>query len=317
MRIRPYEDRDWAGVWETLRPTFRAGDTYAYPADISADDARGVWTAEGNRVFVVEGGATGEIVGTYCLKANHGGPGDHTCNAGYVVAPGWRGRGVASRMCRDSLHRAAEVGYRAMVFNMVAASNVGAVRLWKKHGFTVVGTIPEAFRHPTLGLVDAYVMYQRLPAAGMPAVETSADDVPAAQAFEPFAAPVGDNPAAPAVGKVNLAETFGQFTDRWSPKIVGELNGQHVKIAKFEGEFVWHAHAHQDELFLVVQGHLTIHLRDRVVELDEGEFFIVPRGVEHKPVAREETQVLLLEAVGTLNTGNADSPLRVVDPGRL
>ncbi len=104
--------------------------------------------------------------------------------------------------------------------------------------------------------------------------------------------------------KVNLFEKLEQFTERWSPRVVGELNGQHVKLAKLEGEFVWHHHELEDELFLVLRGHLAIHLRDRVVELDEGEFFIVPRGVEHKPVAAAETHVLLLEPATTLNTGN-------------
>ncbi|HAB12954.1 MAG TPA: mannose-6-phosphate isomerase [Planctomycetaceae bacterium] len=117
--------------------------------------------------------------------------------------------------------------------------------------------------------------------------------------------------------KVNLAEKLQQFTEHWSPRIVGELNGQHVKLAKLEGEFVWHHHEHEDELFLVLDGHLSIHLRDRIVELDEGEFFIVPRGVEHKPVADAESHVLLLEPTSTLNTGNVRNDLTINDPGRL
>ena len=117
--------------------------------------------------------------------------------------------------------------------------------------------------------------------------------------------------------KVNLVEKLQQFTEHWSPRIVGELNGQHVKLAKLEGEFVWHHHEHEDELFLVLDGHLSIHLRDRIVELDEGEFFIVPRGVEHKPVADAESHVLLLEPTSTLNTGNVRNDLTIDDPGRL
>ncbi len=104
--------------------------------------------------------------------------------------------------------------------------------------------------------------------------------------------------------KINLAEKLGLFSERWSPKIVGELNGQHVKLAKLEGEFVWHRHEHEDELFLVLKGSLTIQLRDRKVTLDEGECFIVPKGVDHKPAAREETHVLLFEPASTLNTGS-------------
>jgi len=105
-------------------------------------------------------------------------------------------------------------------------------------------------------------------------------------------------------GKVNLREKLALFDEHWSPRIVGELNGQHVKLVKLEGEFVWHHHTNEDELFLVLRGHLAIHLRDRVVELDEGELFIVPRGIEHKPVASGEVHVLLLEPASTLNTGN-------------
>ena len=116
--------------------------------------------------------------------------------------------------------------------------------------------------------------------------------------------------------KVNLSEKFQQFTERWSPRIVGELNGQHVKIAKFEGEFVWHHHDQEDEFFLVLRGRLFIHLRDQTIELDEGEFFIVPRGVEHKPVAASETHVLLLEPSSTLNTGNLRNDLTVDEPER-
>lgn len=104
--------------------------------------------------------------------------------------------------------------------------------------------------------------------------------------------------------KVNIREKLAAITEQWSPKIVGELNGQHVKLAKIQGEFVWHHHDAEDELFLVVKGSLDMHLEDRVVTIHEGEFFIVPRGVEHKPVAKEETHILLFEPAGTLNTGN-------------
>ena len=104
--------------------------------------------------------------------------------------------------------------------------------------------------------------------------------------------------------KVNLAEKFSLFVEHWSPHIVGELNGQHVKLAKLLGTFDWHHHKHEDELFLVVKGSLTLRLRDGDVVLNEGEFFIVPRGVEHQPVAEQEAHVLLFEPASTLNTGN-------------
>lgn len=104
--------------------------------------------------------------------------------------------------------------------------------------------------------------------------------------------------------KVSLAEKLAGFTEQWQPRIVGELNGQHVKVVKLQGEFVWHHHDEEDELFLVVKGAMTIQLRDRDIHLGEGEFFIVPRGVEHRPVATDEAHVLLFEPASTLNTGN-------------
>jgi mannose-6-phosphate isomerase-like protein (cupin superfamily) len=106
------------------------------------------------------------------------------------------------------------------------------------------------------------------------------------------------------MNKVNLAQKFGLIKDLWSPKIAGELNEQYVKLAKLKGEFIWHHHAAEDELFMVIRGRLRIEFRDRAVMLEEGEFLIVPAGVEHRPVAEEEVHVLLLEPKSTLNTGN-------------
>ncbi len=105
--------------------------------------------------------------------------------------------------------------------------------------------------------------------------------------------------------KVNLAAKFALFDERWSPKIVGTLDDYEIKLAKLEGEFVWHKHEHDDELFLVVAGRMSIDLRDRTVELEEGEFLVVPRGVEHRPRAERECRVLLFERAGLLNTGDA------------
>ena len=104
--------------------------------------------------------------------------------------------------------------------------------------------------------------------------------------------------------KVSIASKLSQFSDYWNPRIVGELNGQHVKLVKFQGEFVWHHHDVEDELFLVVDGRFRMDFRDRQVWLERGDFLIVPRGVEHRPVADEEVSVLLFEPAGTLNTGN-------------
>ncbi len=115
------------------------------------------------------------------------------------------------------------------------------------------------------------------------------------------------------MAKVNLREKLAMFSDHWSPKLVGELNGQHVKLAKLKGEFMWHHHPDEDELFLVIRGRLVLQLRDRDVELREGEFFIVPRGVEHKPVAPEEVHVMMFEPASTRNTGNLENERTVAE----
>ena len=104
--------------------------------------------------------------------------------------------------------------------------------------------------------------------------------------------------------KVNIEDKFSQFSDYWQPKIVGELNGQYVKLAKLKGEFVWHQHEKEDEMFMVIKGRLLIKLRDHDVILNPGEFFIIPRGVEHIPIADEEVQVMLFEPKSVINTGN-------------
>ncbi len=117
--------------------------------------------------------------------------------------------------------------------------------------------------------------------------------------------------------KVNLREKLTLFSDHWSPKVVGELNGQHVKLVKFAGEFVWHRHDHEDELFLVVSGRFRVEFRDRNVWLETGEFLIIPRGIEHRPVADEEVHVLLFEPATTLNTGNVRDEKTVEQPERI
>jgi mannose-6-phosphate isomerase-like protein (cupin superfamily) len=104
--------------------------------------------------------------------------------------------------------------------------------------------------------------------------------------------------------KVNLAAALDGIREHWSPHVAGELNGQHVKLVKFKGEFVWHHHDNEDEMFLVLRGRFIMELKDRKIPLEEGEFLIVPRGVEHRPVADEEVAILLFEPAGTLNTGN-------------
>jgi len=116
---------------------------------------------------------------------------------------------------------------------------------------------------------------------------------------------------------VNLAEKLGRIQDYWNPRIIGELNGQHVKLAKLKGEFVWHFHQNEDELFLVLDGTLRLEFRDGQVNLGSGEMYIVPRGVEHRPVAEGEVHLLMFEPASTLNTGNVLNEKTVKDPQRI
>jgi ribosomal protein S18 acetylase RimI-like enzyme len=160
LAIRPATTADDDAIWAILAPTFRAGETYPIPRDISRADALAYWHSPGHAVFVaVDGGA---VVGTYYLRANNRGGGAHVANCGYMTAPGATGRGVARAMCAHSLEEARRRGFAAMQFNFVIASNERAVRLWRSCGFAIVGTLPGAFDHPRLGLVDAYVMHRAL-----------------------------------------------------------------------------------------------------------------------------------------------------------
>jgi ribosomal protein S18 acetylase RimI-like enzyme len=168
IRIRPYTPEDWDSVWAVLEPIFRAGETYAIRREIASDEAREYWTSKPKEVFVAVDEATGQLFGTYYLRPNFEGPGSHVCNCGYIVAEHARGRGVASRMCEHSQVEAAVRGYRAMQYNLVVSTNEGAVRLWKRMGFEIIGTVPGAFRHPRFGLVDAHIMYKALGSKGVP-----------------------------------------------------------------------------------------------------------------------------------------------------
>jgi mannose-6-phosphate isomerase-like protein (cupin superfamily) len=119
------------------------------------------------------------------------------------------------------------------------------------------------------------------------------------------------------VTKINLAEKFGRFTDQWSPKIVADLNDSHVKLAKVQGEFVWHQHADEDELFMVIRGELTIELRNGQVTLGPGELVVIPKGVEHRPVARDEVHLMLIEPNGTRHTGDVITERTVHEYSRI
>lgn len=152
---------DFPALWLIIEPIVRAGETYAIEPDIGADDMADYWLTRPEETWLFEAG-NGEVLGTYYLKTNQPGPGSHVCNCGYMVAASAQGQGVATALCRHSMERARALGYEAMQYNFVAATNTGAVRLWQSLGFDIVGTLPGAFHHPAAGRVDAYVMYQWL-----------------------------------------------------------------------------------------------------------------------------------------------------------
>jgi ribosomal protein S18 acetylase RimI-like enzyme len=160
MNIREATTKDFDQIWPIFHEIAAAGETYAYPRDITKEQARKLWMEKPEKTYVVE--EDGDIMGTYYIKTNQEGPGDHVCNCGYMVASDARGRGLATAMCEHSQERALELGYKAMQFNFVASSNEGAIRLWHKLGFTTVGRLPKAFHHPAKGYIDALVMYKWL-----------------------------------------------------------------------------------------------------------------------------------------------------------
>jgi len=161
MDIRAFEPADWPALWAILEPVFRAGETYAVARDITPAAARRMWI-DTPAASVVATDAAGALLGSYYLKPNQAGPGEHVCNCGYVVAAAARRRGVAAALCDHSLAAARARGFRAMQFNHVVATNAVAIRLWQRHGFAIAGTLPGAFRHPRLGYVDAHVMFRDL-----------------------------------------------------------------------------------------------------------------------------------------------------------
>jgi ribosomal protein S18 acetylase RimI-like enzyme len=159
--IRTFEEADWDKTWDIIEPIFRAGDTYAFPTDITREDAYQVWVDIPSETFVAVD-EDNKILGTYYIKHNQQGPGDHVCNCGYIVSGKARGQGIASGMCEHSQRIAHDMGFRAMQYNLVVSTNKGAIRLWQRHSFNICGTLPGAFKHPELGFVDAYVMFKSL-----------------------------------------------------------------------------------------------------------------------------------------------------------
>ena len=158
--VRTAEARDRDAIWSILEPTIRAGETYTLPSDLSRPQALDFWFAPSHEVFVAD--EAGKIAGTYFLRANQHGGGSHVANCGYMTARDSVGRGVARQMCAHSLERARQRGFRAMQFNFVVSTNPRAIRIWQSFGFETVGRLPGAFLHPTLGYVDALVMFRDL-----------------------------------------------------------------------------------------------------------------------------------------------------------
>ncbi len=159
--IRRFKASDWPAVWAVIAPVFRAGETYAFSPEIAEEEAHAVWVEKPRATYVAVADG-GKVLGTYYIKANQPALGSHVCNCGYVVSKKAEGQGIASRMCVHSQKEAITLGFTAMQYNLVVATNENAIHLWKKHGFQVVGTLPRAFRHSRHGLVDALVMYKIL-----------------------------------------------------------------------------------------------------------------------------------------------------------
>src|SRR5215468_3709302 len=157
LQVREASSTDRRPIWEIFRAVVAAGDTYAFDPNISREEALAYWLNPSNRCFVAE--REGRVVGTYILKANQTGLGAHVANAAFMVSPDARGLGVGLSMGEHSLAEARRLGFRAMQFNFVVSTNESAVRLWRRLGFEIVGTLPGAFRHSTRGFVDAYVMF--------------------------------------------------------------------------------------------------------------------------------------------------------------
>ena len=159
--IRAFQPGDWPAVWPLLDRTFETGDTYAYAPGTSEAEIQRAWIELPAATFVacLEDGT---LAATYCLKANQPGLGAHVSNCGYVVAPEQQGLGIAAALCEHSQQQALALGFLAMQFNLVVSTNTRAVRLWQRLGFQIVGTLPQAFQHRTLGLVDAFVMHKLL-----------------------------------------------------------------------------------------------------------------------------------------------------------
>lgn len=161
FEVTEQTEADWPEVWAILEPVFREGRTYPLPQDVSEEDAKTYWIKRDGFNGVVRDKA-GEMLGAYYLRPDQGGPADHVCNAGYVIAAAARGKGLATPLCLQSQEQARAMGFRAMVFNLVAATNDAAIRAWVRAGLETIGTKPGAFRLPDGRYADAHIMWKAL-----------------------------------------------------------------------------------------------------------------------------------------------------------
>ena len=160
LTIRKAVEADFDAIWRIFHQVVQQGDTYTFAPETTREQAQAIWMSKDHTTYVAC--VDDQLVGTYILRPNQLGLGSHVANAGYMVGVEGRGKGVGRAMCEHSIEEARKTGFHAMQFNMVVSTNEPAVTLWKKLGFSIVGTLPQAFRHRELGLVDAYVMYRLL-----------------------------------------------------------------------------------------------------------------------------------------------------------
>lgn len=160
MKINEITEQDFQLFWPVFKQIIQAESSYAFEPSMAIDAAYQLWCLSPDKCFVMK--EDQRVLGSYYIKANAAGPGGHIANCGYMVAPESRGKGVARKMCQHSQEVALSLGYRAMQFNAVVSSNTVAIQLWEKLGFTIIGTVPNAYKHKTLGFIDSYIMYKPL-----------------------------------------------------------------------------------------------------------------------------------------------------------
>lgn len=160
LEIKPAKKEDFEIIWPIIHEVFRRGDTYAFAPDTTKEEGFKIWMETPMATYIAA--SDGKTVGTYFIKANQPGLGAHVCNAGYIVSASARGKGIGGSLCEHSLLEARKLGFRAMQYNLVVSTNIKAIKLWQRCGFTIVGTLPKAFNHSEQGFIDAFIMYRLL-----------------------------------------------------------------------------------------------------------------------------------------------------------